>query len=99
MAQIIKNDDCLSVLKTIPDEYFDCLVTDPPYNVDYTGKQKSAMKIENDSMANDEFYNFLLSALNLSKRSSTSTCRNIMKNLASNASSPLPLKPLDLILP
>ena len=31
MAQIIKNDDCLSVLKTIPDEYFDCIVCDPPY--------------------------------------------------------------------
>ena len=31
MAQIIKNDDCLSVLQSIPDEYFDCLCTDPPY--------------------------------------------------------------------
>lgn len=52
------------VEKLMGGELADMVVTDPPYNVDYTGKQKSAMKIENDSMANDEFYNFLLSAFN-----------------------------------
>ncbi|MDQ0495777.1 DNA modification methylase [Paenibacillus brasilensis] len=38
------------------------IVTDPPYNVDYTGKTKDALKIENDKMDNHEFYNFLLAA-------------------------------------
>lgn len=35
------------------------IVTDPPYNVNYEG---SAGKIKNDNMANDAFYEFLLSA-------------------------------------
>ncbi len=35
------------------------VVTDPPYNVNYEG---SAGKIKNDNMANDAFYNFLLTA-------------------------------------
>ncbi|MBR5529203.1 MAG: DNA modification methylase [Oscillospiraceae bacterium] len=35
------------------------VITDPPYNVNYEG---SAGKIKNDNMANDAFYNFLLSA-------------------------------------
>lgn len=34
-------------------------VTDPPYNVNYEG---TAGKIKNDNMANDAFYNFLLSS-------------------------------------
>lgn len=38
------------------------IVTDPPYNVDYTGKTKDALKIENDKMDNDSFYEFLLEA-------------------------------------
>jgi DNA modification methylase len=38
------------------------IVTDPPYNVDYTGKTKDALKIENDKMDNNQFYNFLLAA-------------------------------------
>lgn len=35
------------------------VVTDPPYNVDYVGKTKDALKIENDSMNNENFYEFL----------------------------------------
>ena len=35
------------------------VVTDPPYNVNYEG---SAGKIQNDNMANDKFYQFLLDA-------------------------------------
>ncbi|NEU28820.1 ParB N-terminal domain-containing protein [Paenibacillus polymyxa] len=38
------------------------IVTDPPYNVDYTGKTKDALKIENDKMDNHQFYDFLLAA-------------------------------------
>ena len=40
----------------------DLLITDPPYNVDYTGKTKDALKISNDSMDGDTFHDFLYSA-------------------------------------
>ena len=35
------------------------IVTDPPYNVSYTGKTKDALKIENDSKSDEDFYQFL----------------------------------------
>ena len=34
-------------------------LTDPPYNVDYTGKTKDAMKLQNDSMGDNAFRVFL----------------------------------------
>lgn len=37
----------------------DLVFTDPPYNVDYVGKTKDALKIQNDKMDNDQFYQFL----------------------------------------
>ena len=40
----------------------DMLLTDPPYNVDYTGKTKDALKIQNDHMDNDSFREFLRDA-------------------------------------
>jgi len=40
-------------------EMADMVVTDPPYNVAYEGKTKDALTIENDSMGDDEFYQFL----------------------------------------
>lgn len=40
----------------------DMLLTDPPYGVDYTGKTKDALKIENDSKSDDEFIAFLQAA-------------------------------------
>lgn len=39
----------------------DLVVTDPPYNVDYTGATKDKLKIKNDNMTNDNFYKFLYS--------------------------------------
>ena len=41
----------------------DMLLTDPPYGVDYTGKTKDALKIENDNRGDDEFIEFLTKAL------------------------------------
>lgn len=38
------------------------LVTDPPYNVAYTGKTKDALQIQNDSMSPEEFRCFLTNA-------------------------------------
>lgn len=40
----------------------DLLHTDPPYNVDYTGKTKDALKIDNDKKTNEEFRQFLVDA-------------------------------------
>lgn len=40
----------------------DMVFTDPPYNVDYTGKTKEALKIENDKKGED-FYQFLYDAI------------------------------------
>ena len=40
----------------------DLLVTDPPYNVDYTGGTKDKLKIQNDNMGDDAFREFLTSA-------------------------------------
>lgn len=37
----------------------DMLLTDPPYNVAYEGKTKDALTIQNDSMDNDSFRQFL----------------------------------------
>lgn len=37
----------------------DLVITDPPYNVSYTGKTKDALTIENDSMGDSDFYQFL----------------------------------------
>lgn len=36
----IINDDCLNVMKQIPDKYFDLCLTDPPYGIDYGGQLK-----------------------------------------------------------
>lgn len=40
----------------------DLLITDPPYNVDYTGKTKDALKIENDHLEDSDFRQFLVNA-------------------------------------
>lgn len=40
----------------------DLLLTDPPYNVDYVGKTKDALKIENDHMEDSNFRQFLVDA-------------------------------------
>lgn len=37
----------------------DMWLTDPPYNVAYEGKTKDALTIQNDSMSNDDFRQFL----------------------------------------
>ena len=40
----------------------DLIVTDPPYNVAYEGGTKDKLKIKNDDMDDESFYQFLLSA-------------------------------------
>src|SRR5574344_368014 len=50
------------VNKLVGEQKIDLLITDPPYNVDYTGKTKEALKIENDKMENNIFHEFLVKA-------------------------------------
>ncbi|MCB6992908.1 site-specific DNA-methyltransferase [bacterium 210820-DFI.6.37] len=38
------------------------LLTDPPYNVDYEGKTREKLKIQNDKMEDEQFYMFLKKA-------------------------------------
>lgn len=40
----------------------DMLLTDPPYGVDYVGKTKDALKIENDALTDEELKTFLTEA-------------------------------------
>ena len=50
------------VEKLMGGDLADLLLTDPPYNVDYEGKTKDKLKIENDKMDNDSFRQFLVDA-------------------------------------
>lgn len=52
------------VEKLMGEERADLIITDPPYNVSYTGKTKQALEIMNDSMKNDDFYQFLRNVYN-----------------------------------
>lgn len=38
------------------------VITDPPYNVNYEGATKDKLKIQNDNMGDENFYNFLFDA-------------------------------------
>lgn len=44
---ILKNDDCLNVLKQIKDKSIDLIVTDPPYVIDTNGGAFIQAKIKN----------------------------------------------------
>lgn len=50
------------VAKLMDGETADLLLTDPPYNVDYTGKTKDALTIQNDCMEDGSFLDFLTGA-------------------------------------
>lgn len=50
------------VEKLMGGEQADLFLTDPPYNVNYEGKTKDKLKIQNDKMGNDTFREFLKDA-------------------------------------
>lgn len=60
------------VYKLVGGQKVDLLLTDPPYNVGYKGKTKDSLKIENDSMPDEEFREFLKKAF--------IAADNVMKN-------------------
>lgn len=49
VKQIIKCGDALTLLKEYPDEYFDCIITDPPYKLG-----TSSVKVNADGTINDK---------------------------------------------
>lgn len=50
------------------DELADCIITDPPYNVNYQGGTKEKLKIANDSMEDSVFLDFLSAAFGCADR-------------------------------
>lgn len=55
------------VQKLVDGAAIDLLLTDPPYNVDYEGATKDKLKIQNDSMADEKFREFLTAAFKNAK--------------------------------
>lgn len=55
------------VNRLVNGQLVDLLLTDPPYNIDYEGKTKDKLKIENDKMANEDFIAFLCSVFSNAK--------------------------------
>lgn len=51
--------DSETIRKLVDGAEMDLVLTDPPYNSDYSGKTKEALKIQNDNMSDTRFYNFL----------------------------------------
>ena len=47
------------IMRLMNNQDADMLLTDPPYNVDYVGKTADALKIVNDNMDDNQFYEFL----------------------------------------
>jgi DNA modification methylase len=57
--------DCTNkaeILRLMDGKKANLCVTDPPYNCNYTGCTGEKLKIQNDNLSDEEFYNFLLSA-------------------------------------
>ena len=54
-----RQDDIIALMNG---ERADLAISDPPYNVDYEGKTKDKLKIQNDKMQGSEFLNFLIRA-------------------------------------
>jgi site-specific DNA-methyltransferase (adenine-specific) len=62
--RLMCGDSCsvIDMQKLVNDRQVDMWLTDPPYNVAYEGKTKDALTIQNDSMDNEGFRQFLRDA-------------------------------------
>ena len=52
----IINSDCIEIMKELPDKSVDLIVTDPPYNMNYSGRGKvnSFENFKNDDLDEEE---------------------------------------------
>lgn len=81
--------DEASVFRLINDVKIDMVLTDPPYNIDYSGLTNKFDKIKNDKMSDDNFTNFLMKALKIESDTYYVFCswqynhlfRNAMENI------------------
>jgi site-specific DNA-methyltransferase (adenine-specific) len=74
----IYHGDCLQGMKNIPNNYIDLLLTDPPYGVDNSNKNKFLNNIDkgnriqvpiiNDDKTSLEIYNFWFSVLKIAEK-------------------------------
>ena len=48
----VTQGDCLELIKYLPDKCVDLVVTDPPYEVDYSNKSTNLEKIGNGRASN-----------------------------------------------
>lgn len=55
--------DSKAVSRLMGTQKADLLLTDPPYNVDYTGKTKKKLKVENDKQGDASYRAFLVAAI------------------------------------
>ena len=69
------NGDCLEVMKTLPDNSIDCIVTSPPYNKSFFCKQKKTNQIwggfninyasYNDNMPLEDYETWMVDFINI----------------------------------
>jgi len=51
----IYNMDCLEGLKQLEDNSIDCIITDPPYNINLNPPRKKTKSINNDNFSREDF--------------------------------------------
>lgn len=62
LQNAVKSTNSEDVARLMGGVQADMVVTDPPYNVNYEGKTKEKLKIENDTMDKNSFRQFLIDA-------------------------------------
>jgi len=51
--------DCIELLKSLPSNSIDSVITDPPYNINLKPQRGLTDSIKNDYMSEEEFTSFL----------------------------------------
>ena len=65
MDIILKNCDCIELLRDMPDKSIDCVVTDPPYGISF---RSNARKEKYDHLTNDDKLGWLVKVMREVKR-------------------------------
>lgn len=53
----IYNEDCITAMQSMPDKCIDMVLTDPPYNINFSSQRRKEKfeVIENDNLSDDDF--------------------------------------------